>query len=202
MGATTQRDQLLELARERPVFTAKEAAEAGIHSQVLTRLLEEGVIERISRGTYRLEGRPVTEHHGLALVAAAVPHGVVCLLSALSFHEIGTQLPSKVWIAVERGTRRPTLAYPPLEVVHFSGEAFATGVETHTIEGQEAQVYGIAKTLADLFKYRNRIGLEVGMEALREAWRDRRFKMEDLDEAARACRVERVMRPYIQGILA
>jgi len=200
--SATQRDRLIALARTRGVLTAKEMAEAGIHSQALTRLVAEGAIERIARGQYRLADQSTTEHHGLAIVTAAVPRGVICLLSALSFHEIGTQLPSKIWIAIERGSRTPTLAYPPLEVVRFGGAAFVEGVETHGIEGQDVRIYGVAKTLADLFKYRNRIGVDVAIEALREAWWDRRFTMEALDRSARACRVERVMRPYVQGVVA
>ena len=189
------------MAREHGIFTAREVAEAGIHSQELTRLVAEGVIERVARGRYRTVDRPVTEHHSLAVVATAVPRGVVCLLSAASFHGLGTQLPHKVWIAIERGSRTPALAHPPLEVVRFSGAAFAEGVETHVIEGQAVRVYSVAKTLADLFKYRNRTGLDVAIEALRDAWSERRFTIEALDRAARACRVERVMRPYVQGVV-
>jgi predicted transcriptional regulator of viral defense system len=144
----------------------------------------------------------VTEHHGLAIVARAAPRGVICLLSSLSFHGIGTQLPFEVWLAIDRGAREPSLVHPPLRVVRFSGPAFTEGVETHRIEGQVIRVYGVAKTLADLFKYRNKIGLEVGLEALREAWRRRLFTMDALDRSARVCRVERVMRPYLEALVS
>lgn len=197
----TDRARLLTLAKKRGILTAHEVAEAGIHSQELTRLVAEGAIERVARGRYRATDRPLTEHHGLAIVAAAVPQGVVCLLSAASFHGLGTQLPSRVWIAIERGSRTPALTYPPLEVVRFSGAAFREGVESHVIERQKVRVYGVAKTLADLFKYRNRVGLDVAIEALREAWVDRRFTMDALDRAARACRVERVIQPYVEGVI-
>lgn len=198
---SANRTRLLKIARSQGVITAADAARAGTHSQQLTRLVAEGVIERISRGRYLLADRPVTEHHALAVVAGAVPGGVICLLSALSFHGIGTQLPADVWVAVKRGTRPPALRQPPLRVVRFSGAAFADGVETHRIEGQAVRVYSVPKTLADLFKYRNRIGLDVVIEALREAWRDRRFTMEALDRAAWVCRVAHVMRPYLEGII-
>jgi len=190
------------MARNRATLTAKDVMRAGIHSQHLTRLVAEGILERIARGRYRLARRAITENHSLAVVAGAVPGGVVCLLSALQFHGIGSQLPADVWLAIERGTRAPVLAYPPLRIVQFSGAAFTAGVETHRIERQTVRVYSVPKTLADLFKYRNRIGLEVAIEALRDAWRERRFTIEALDDAARVCRVGRVMRPYIEGIVS
>jgi predicted transcriptional regulator of viral defense system len=200
--STPDNARLLALAKRRGVITAGEAARAGIHSQHLTRLVAEGVLERITRGHYRLAGRPITEHHGLAVAARAVPHGVICLLSALAFHGIGTQLPAEVWIAIERRARDPALQDPPLRVVRYSGAAFTVGIETHRVEGQPLRVYGVAKTLADLFKHRNKVGLDVAIEALREAWRERKFKMEALDRAARACRVARVMRPYVEAVVA
>jgi predicted transcriptional regulator of viral defense system len=198
----TDRDRLLGLARRRGVITTRETDAAGIHSQQLTRLVADGVLERVARGHYQIADRPVTEHHGLAVVARTVPRGVICLLSALSVHGIGTQLPAEVWVAIEGRARQPVLAHPPLRVVRFSGRAFTDGVEIHRLEGQAVRVYGVAKTLADLFKYRNKIGLDVALEALREAWRARKFKMEELDRAARICRVERVMRPYVEATVS
>lgn len=202
MAETTSRERLLRLARRRETLTASEAARSGIHSQQLSRLVRDGVLERIARGQYRLSERPVTEHHGLAVAARAVPHGVICLISALSFHGIGTQLPFEVWMAIDRRARRPSLGYPRLRVVRFSGPALAAGVETHRIEGQSVRVYSVAKTLADCFKYRNKIGLDVALEALREAWRERRVRLDDLDRFARICRVDRVMSPYIEALVA
>jgi len=199
-----QRSQIAEamrLARKKGVFTAREAARRGIHSQILTRLVREGAVERIARGQYRLPEQPVTEHHTLATVARAVPDGVVCLLSALNIHGIGTQLPAQVWLAIDRRARRPNVHYPPLRIVRFSGRAFTEGIEIHGVEGQPVRVYGVAKTLADVFKYRNKIGLEVALEALREAWRDRRFAMDEMERYARICRVERVMTPYLEALV-
>ena len=190
----------LRLARRAKSVTRGDIAAAGIHTQALTRLVKNGTLERVSRGRYRLPDAPVTEHHGLALAAAAVPKGVVCLISALNFHGIGTQLPAEVWIALDRRTRRPALRYPPLRVVRFGGFALSEGIESHSIEGVAVRVYNVAKTLADVFKYRNKIGLDVALEALREAWRDRRFKMDDIHRYARVCRVERVMRPYLESL--
>jgi len=199
---STDRDRLLNLARQRAVITTADVTRAGIHSQQITRLVADGALERITRGQYRLADRPVTEHHGLVVAARAVPHGVICLLSALDFHGIGTQLPPDVWVAIERGRRAPAARQLPLRIVRFTGAAFTEGVEPHRIEGENVPVYSVAKTLADLFKQRNKVGLEVALEALREAWRERRFTMEALDRAARACRVERVMRPYLEATVS
>jgi predicted transcriptional regulator of viral defense system len=193
---------LLDHARRRGVITAREAAQLGFHSQLITRLVRQGGLERIARGQYRLPAHPVTEHHTLTIVSRAVPGGVICLLSVLSFHGIGTQLPAEIWLALERSAQRPRILYPPLRVVRFSGEAFSSGIEVHRLEGQPVRMYGVAKTLADLFKYRNKIGLDVALEALREAWRERRFTMDELDRYAKICRVRRVIRPYLEALIA
>lgn len=198
----TDRERLLRMARRRGTLATREVVGAGIHRQVLSRGVREGALERISRGQYRLPGHPVTEHHGLAVAAAAVPNGVICLLSALSFHGIGTELPFEIWMAIDRRARRPSLRHPPLRIARFTGPALKGGVETHRVEGQAVRVYGIAKTIADCFKYRNKIGLGVALEALREAWRARRFTMDQMDRYARICRVERVMRPYLEALVA
>jgi len=202
MPPATDRARVLKLARRLQGVTAREVSAAGIHRQILTRLVAAGEIERIARGIYRLPGQSITESHGLSVASAAVPHGVVCLLSALQFHGIGTQLPSEVWIAIDRRARRPGLQYPPLRIVRSSGAALTEGVESHRIEGRPVRIYGVAKTLADCFKYRNKIGLDVGLEALREAWRARRFTMDELDRYARICRVQRVMRPYLEALVS
>lgn len=198
---TTDRARLLILARRRGVITARDAARAGIHSQQLTRLVADSALQRITRGHYRLTTRPITENHALAVVARAVPHGVICLLSALGFHGIGTQLPSDVWVAIERRARQPSLQDPPLRVVRFTGAAFSEGIETHRVEGEAVRIFSVAKTLADLFKHRSNVGLDIALEALRESWRERKFTMEALDRAARVCRVERVMRPYVEAVV-
>jgi len=200
--SSTARARLLELARHQGIVTAREARQAGIHSQQLTRLVAEGLLERSARGQYHLVERPVTEYHALVMASKALPRGVICLLSALDVHGIGTQLPGSVWIAVERGTHVPRIPELPLEVMRFSGAAFSLGIETHQVEGHDLRVYSVAKTLADLFRCRNKVGLDVAVEALREAWQGRRFTMDNLDEAAHACRVERVMRPYVEAVVS
>ncbi len=200
--ARSRVNETLKFARKRGIFTAGEAAREGIHSQILTRLVRQGAVERIARGQYRYPEQPVTEHYSFAVVARSVPHGVICLLSALSFHNIGTQLPPHVWLAINRRARRPKVSYPKLRIVSLSGKAFTAGIEIHHIEGQPVKIYSVAKTLADLFKYRNKIGLDVALEALRESWRERRFTMDEVDRYAKICRVQRVMKPYLEALVA
>lgn len=202
MPPASDRNRVLKLARRSRGVTARELAETGIHRQALSRLVAAGELERIARGIYRLPEHPVTEHHSLAIAGAAVPQGVVCLISALQFHELGTQLPSEIWLAIDRRARRPALKYPPLRIVRYSGAALTEGIEIHRLEGQSVMVYNVAKTLADCFKYRNKIGLDVALEALREAWRSRRFTMTDMHRYAGICRVQRVMQPYLEALVA
>lgn len=202
MPTANSPERLIRLAKRRGAVTRQEAIAAGIHTHTLSRLVRAGTLERVARGRYRLPDAPYTEHHGLALVAGSVPKAVICLLSALSFHQIGTQLPHEVWIALDRRTRRPSVSYPRLRIVRFSGKALTEGIETHRIEGETVRVYGVAKTIADVFKYRNKIGLDVALEALREGWRARRFTMDEIHRYARTCRVEQVMRPYLEALVA
>lgn len=200
MAHRTAHAQALKLARRKQGVSTRELAAAGIHRQVLTRMVGGGELERVARGLYRLPERPLTEHHGLAIVGASVPQGVMCLLSALQFHGIGTQLPSEVWVAIDRRAKSPALKYPPLRIVRYTGAALSEGIGTHRLEGQTVRIYSVAKTLADCFKYRNKIGLDVALEALRESWRARRFTMDELDRFAGICRVRRVMRPYLEAL--
>lgn len=202
MQSATDRERTLRLARRAQGVTPRELASQGIHRQMLTRLVAEGRLERVARGVYRLPGQPITENHGLAMAAAAVPQGVICLLSALQYHGIGTQLPAEVWIALDRRAWRPRLGYPPLRIVRFTGKALTAGIETPRLEGRPVKVYGLAKTVADCFKYRNKIGLDVALEALGAGWRARRFTMDELDRYAGICRVQRVMRPYLEALTA
>jgi predicted transcriptional regulator of viral defense system len=200
MTAGAGRERVLRLARRRQGVTARELAAAGIHRQVLTRLVADGQIVRVARGVYQLPAQGIGEHAGLVLASMAVPQGVICLLSALQFHGLGTQLPTEVWIALDRRARRPQLAYPPLRVLRFSGAALTEGVERHRIDGREVSVYCIEKTLADCFKYRNKIGLDVALEAMREARLERRIDVDVLWRYARIDRVTNVMRPYLEAV--
>lgn len=202
MEKRTAEKRTVDIVARRGLVHVRDVKARGLHTQALTRLVREGRLERASRGWYRLplSGYEMTEHHGLVLATAAAPKGVVCLISALQFHKIGTQLPRQVWIALPRGSRTPAIEYPPVRVVHVSGEAFTAGIEEHTLEGRRVRVYNVAKTVVDCFKFRNRIGMDVALEALNEGWRERRFKMSDVGEYARVCRVWNVMRPYLEAI--
>ena len=162
--------------------------------------MSKGELIRVGRGRYVLPQAEHSENFGLALVAAAVPRSVICLLSALRFHGIGTQAPHEVWISVEQGAARPRVDYPPVRVTLISGWAFTFGVEHHQIDGVPARIYSPAKTVADCFKFRNKIGLDVAIEALREALRAKRCTREELWAAGKVCRVSTVIRPYIEAI--
>ncbi len=201
MKHTTQRTRTIEIARSSGIISAKQALKNGIHSQVLTRLVEDGLLDRISRGYYRWKGSDVTEYHALVLVSTAVPRGVICLLSALQYHGVGTQIPSEVWLAIPNRMRKPALNYPPLRVVRYSDQALSAGVEFHTIEKQEIVVFNLNKTVADCFKYRNKIGMDVVLEALTEAWRERRLDLSALNRYAVICRVQKVIQPYLETLV-
>ena len=177
-------------------------AAQGIHTGTLSRLARAGTLERVGPGRYRLaQPTPASEHHDLVAATASVPRSVVCLTSALQFHGIGTQLPAEVWLAVPRGSRVPRLAEPPLRIVRVAPDVFGLGVEEHRVEGQAVRVYGIARTIADCFRFRNKLGLDVALEALAEAWRRKRFKIDELHRIATTLRVQRVMQPYLEVIV-
>jgi predicted transcriptional regulator of viral defense system len=197
-AAVSMSGRVRKLARSTGVFQVRDAVAAGAHPEAVRRLWKAGELKRIGRGLYELDGYDVTEHHSLVEVTRRVPHGVVCLLSALRFHNLTTQLPFEVWIAIDPKARLPRPEGVKLRVVRFSGPALTEGVESHEIEGTTVRVYSAAKTVADCFKYRNKFGLDVAMEALREGWRERRFTVDELMRFARVCRVERVMRPYVE----
>ncbi len=196
----TATDRLLKLARRQPILRVKDLLAAGIHPEHLRRLHQHGVMERASRGVYRLADAEHTEHLSLAEVAKRVPHGVVCLLSALLFHGMGTQLPPDVWLAVERRAARPASMNPKLRVVRLSDQAFSEGIEERRIEGVTVRVYCPAKTVVDCFKFRHKVGLDVALEALRDGWRSRKLKMGELVRFAKICRVANVMRPYLESL--
>lgn len=199
-GAAT--GQLLSLAEKQPVVRAKDVARQGIHTSTLTRLTKSGVLEKVGPGRYRLpRSTRTTEHHDLALATAAVPRAVVCLISALRFHDIGTQVPAEVWIAVPRGTRVPRVTAPPLRVVNVSTAVFDLGIEEHRVEGQSVRIYSLARTIADCFRFRNKVGLDVALEALTEAWRAKRLKIDELNRIAKKLRVQRVMQPYLETVV-
>ena len=167
---------------------------------VLSRLTASGQLERVGRGLYRLPGSTVSEYESLTTVAIKVPQAVFCLLTALQFHELTTQLPRQVWIAMPRGSHVPQFDYPPLKMVQMAGDTYAEGIEEHERDGIKLRVYGVAKTVADCFKHRNKIGLDVALEALKEVRTRRIASADDLWRYAKICRVANVMRPYLEAI--
>ncbi|MEZ4650462.1 MAG: type IV toxin-antitoxin system AbiEi family antitoxin domain-containing protein [Candidatus Eisenbacteria bacterium] len=190
----------LEVVSRLGVVRPSDLEAHGIPRSVLANLLERGLVVREARGIYTAAGHPITENHTLAVVSKSVPTGIVCLLSALRFHELTTQSPSEVWIAIPIKARRPRLEYPQLRVARFSGDALTEGVELHRVEGVEVKVYSAAKTVADCFKYRNKIGVDVAVEALRDFGKLYRGRASELARFAKVCRVSRVMQPYLDAI--
>jgi predicted transcriptional regulator of viral defense system len=193
-------DALLNLVREQGVVRSSDLKLRGIPREYLSRLHSEGVLERASRGVYYLPETDLTEHHSLAEAAKIAPKGIVCLLSALKFHELTTQSPFEVWVAIDPKAYRPTGDGVPLRVVRFSGPALTSGVEEHLIEGVPVRIYSPAKTVADCFKYRNKIGLDVALESLRDYRKGRHAGVDELWKYAKICRVANVMRPYMEAL--
>lgn len=194
----TQR--ILDLARQKGMLRPADLQGIGAARVVLTRMTASGQLEKVGRGLYRLPGANASEHETLAAVATKVPQAVFCLLTALQFHGLTTQLPRQVWIAMPRGSHVPRLDYPPVKMVQFTGEAFSEGVEVFERDQVSLRVYGVAKTVADCFKHRNKIGLDVALEALRDARSQKRVSADDLWRFAKICRVANVMRPYLEAI--
>ena len=196
----TPESRITALARRLGVVRPRDVEAAGIPREYLLRLMRRGVLERSGRGLYRLADAPVTEHHSLAKVAKRLPHSTVCLLSALAFHEITTQNPAEVWIALPPGSRTPRANGPRLRVLRFTGPALTEGREEHGIERVVVGIYSPAKTVADCFKFRNKIGLEVALDALRECVRQRKATIREIHRYAKICRVARVMQPYLEAL--
>ncbi|WP_241286810.1 type IV toxin-antitoxin system AbiEi family antitoxin domain-containing protein [Pseudomonas aeruginosa] len=195
-----QHDAILDLARAQGLLRPRDLAALGLPRVALTRLVRRGQLVRVGRGLYALPDQPVSEHASFAEVARKHPRGIVCLLSALRFYNLTTQSPFEVWLAIPNKARAPRMDYPPLRIVRFSGPALTEGIEAHMVDGVPVRITGVAKTVADCFKYRNKIGLDVALEALREAWREKRVSTDELWRYAELCRVANVMRPYLESI--
>ena len=197
---TTRQDPAIRVIKKMGIARPVDLEAYGISRSRLYGLVREGLVERRARGIYVLAKHGTTAEHTLAQVAKRVPAGVFCLLTALRFHGLTTQSPAEVWIALPEKARRPRLDYPRLRVARFSGAALTEGIETHRREGVEMHVYSAAKTVADCFKYRNKVGIDVAVEALRDFSRRHRGGATDLARFARICRVSRVLQPYLDSI--
>ncbi|MBI2505997.1 MAG: type IV toxin-antitoxin system AbiEi family antitoxin domain-containing protein [Candidatus Latescibacteria bacterium] len=193
-------NQALHLIEQLGIVRPVELKARGISMAQFYSLVREGLVQRQARGIYMARQHPITAQHMLAQVAKQVPAGVFCLLTALRFHGLTTQAPAETWIALPEKARKPKLDYPRLRVARFSGAALSEGIETHCLEGVEIRVYSAAKTVADCFKYRNKVGIDVAVEALRDFSQQYRGQATELARCARICRVARVMQPYLDAI--
>ena len=198
--AHSKTDRLIDLFHQRGVLRPRDVQKAGIPRNYLTRLVARGQLRKIERGLYTSDAVTPSEHTSLLEVSHKVPKAVICLLSALRFHEIGTQAPHEVWIAIDVKAWAPRIGSPAVRIVRFSGKALRFGAQKKQITGGTIRVFSPAKTVADCFKFRNKIGLDVALEALRESYRQRKVSMDELWEAAKVCRVANVMKPYLESL--
>jgi predicted transcriptional regulator of viral defense system len=183
------------------MLRTRDALQAGIHPRTLYELRDSGRIEQLSRGLFRLVEAPALGHPDLVAVAVKIPDGVLCLISALAWHELTTQIPHEIYVAIPRGAEPPRLDYPPVRHFWFSGQAYSEGIETHQVDGVPLRVYSREKTLADCFKHRNRIGLDTVLEALKTYRQRGPVNTEALLHYAEVCRVKRVITPYLEAVL-
>jgi len=193
--------QIAKMAKTSGVLRPRDLAVHGIAREYLRIATDKGILVRSGRGLYLPADSPVNEHHSVAESAKRVPKGVVCLLSALSYHDVGTQNPFEMWMAIGAKDRRPAVVNPKLRIARFSKPALEFGVETHDVEGVPVRIFSVAKTVADCFKYRNKIGLDVAIEALRDSLRQKKATPSQIWEAATVCRVANIIRPYIEALV-
>ena len=193
-------DQIVRLAREQGMIRPRDLQGLNIPAEYLQRLYESGQIQRSGRGIYILSDAEISENYSLAEACKRVPQGVLCLLTALRFHNIGTQSPHQVWMAIHPKSHLPRIDYPPIKFVRFSGEALSLGIEEHQAPEGIVRVYNVPKTVADCFRYRNKIGLEAALEALRESWREKRATMDELWQYAAKVHILSVMKPYLETL--
>jgi len=197
----TKIKQVMAYLKAHSVVRPRDMDRLGLPRTYLNRLANQGVIEKIGRGLYQWPEKDLGRFHSLIEVAQKAPNGVVALLSALNFYDLTTQNPNKIWLAIDRKAWRPEISYPPVRFLTMSSEVLKAGVELHDIEGVSLKVFCPAKTVADCFKYRNKIGLDVALEALREGWSARKFTMDELLHYAEICRVKKVMQPYLESLV-
>jgi predicted transcriptional regulator of viral defense system len=193
-------EQLLDILQDTGMIRAKDLRERGIHPEYLRRLFDQGIVVRSGRGLYTSASADLTDKQSLVEACARVQNGVICLLSALRFHELTTQAPFEVWLAIHNKARSPSENIIPLRIVYMSGKALEAGIENHLIMGHSVHVYNIPKTVADCFKFRHKIGLDVALEALRECWHQKHTSIDEIWHYAKICRVANVMRPYLESL--
>jgi predicted transcriptional regulator of viral defense system len=183
------------------ILRTREALRHGIHRRTLYAMRDSGHLEELARGVFLLRGHPFSEKVDAVVVAARQPKAIVCLASALLWHDITTQLPHELHIALPRGVKNPRVSHPPLRVYWLSEPAYSAGIERHLVHGIPVRVYSVAKTVADCFKFRNKVGMDVALEALKDAWRERRATVDELTRYAKIDRVDKVIRPYLESVV-
>ena len=199
--STTQKQRATDLLYKQSTLRLKDFTQAGVSPETMARLIREGVVIRPARGLYQLaDATTVDSQHVLVEAAVLVPKGIICLTSALQFHQLTLQMPSAVWVAIERSGWKPKVVYPPIRFVRMSGAALAEGIERHEIEGVSVPIFDPAKTIVDCFRYRNKVGLDTALEGLREGLRRRRCSPDQLWRYARSTRIWSVMRPYVEAM--
>lgn len=187
-------------AQNQGTLKTTQAIRLGIQPRTLYQMREAGTLVRESRGIYRLADSPVWSNPDLALVALRIPKGVICLISALNFHRLTTQIPHQVDVALPQYSEKPRLKYPPVRFVWMSKAAFSSGIEQNDLEGVRIRVYSVPKAIADCFKFRNKIGLDVALEALRESLGQKRCSVDEILAFARIDRIEKIIRPYLEAL--
>jgi predicted transcriptional regulator of viral defense system len=192
--------KIMHYIREHGIVRPRDIEALGLPREYLIRLHRQGKLNRSGRGIYTVPDAQVTERHSYAEVAKRVPEAVICLLSALAFHEITTQSPHSVWIALRKGARKPVFPSPSLRIVRLSGPSLTEGIDNHQVEGVPVRVYSAAKTVADCFKFRNKIGLDVAIEALKDCLLQKKASVEEIYRYAKICRVSNVIRPYMEAL--
>lgn len=202
MTGATQKDRAAILLRERGIMRLSELKAAGIHYQTMARLADEGSVLRVGRGLYELPASDYSLAHGLAEAAKAMPRGVICLISALQFHELTLQLSPQVWVAIARKDWRPRVKYPPVRAIGFSDRFMAIGIERHQIDKVETRIFEPAKTIVDCFRYRDEVGIDIALEALRNGIRRKKVRPDDVVAYAKYLRIWPVMHPYLDAVLA
>ncbi len=193
-------ERTMQYVRRKGIVRPREIEALGIPREYLLRLHRRGKLSRTARGIYTLPDAAITERHSYAEVAKRVPEAVLCLLSALVFHEITTQSPASVWIALGKGARKPAILSPSLRVVRLTEPSLSAGVEKHVVEGVSVRIYSAAKTVADCFKFRNKIGLDIAIEALKDCFRQKKATVNEIYHYAKICRVSNVIRPYMEAL--
>lgn len=199
--ASAKTKKLLALVKRKNVIRSRDLVRIGVPRNYLIRLVKRGQLHKIERGLYSTRELAVSEDATLVEVSRKIPKAVICLLSALRFHEIGTEMPSEVWITLDVKAWTPKIKYPALRIIRSSGKALRFGIQEHDVRGGRIRVYSPAKTVADSFKFRHKIGNDIALEALRECLRKKKATLDELWEAAKVCRVANVMRPYMESLV-